>query len=293
MSIDQLIPAPATKYSIKNLRPHFLNDLIRVGNVRDGGYLVNRRAIVQSRYLISFGVSDDWSFEADFLRLQPNLKVLCFDHSVSKEVFRSRLESAVNEILSLRFVLSILSLRALSVRRKLSYVRYAARTLRGFSTFFSLPGVKFVSKGVSNTKNDQVLTLCDVFQMIPSRELVENSVFLKMDIEQSEYRVLPDLAQFEQFVNGLVIEFHDLDILWPQFTQLINDLRVSFEITHIHGNNFGGLIPASTTPRVLEITLVKRALISERQSVQEGVVYPLPGLDRPINESAEDYPLYF
>jgi hypothetical protein len=90
------------QHSLQDFRPKFLGDLIRVGNSSDGGYVVNERVIVNCQDLISFGVSHDWSFEADFLTRRPNLKVLCFDNSVSKNVLLNEMLDARNETFSLR-----------------------------------------------------------------------------------------------------------------------------------------------------------------------------------------------
>ena len=37
--------------------------LIRLGNNNDGGYVVEENSIKNSEILLSFGLSDDWSFE--------------------------------------------------------------------------------------------------------------------------------------------------------------------------------------------------------------------------------------
>jgi hypothetical protein len=267
--------------------------LIRLGSAFDGGYLVNERAICNSQYLIGFGVYDDWSFEADFLNRKPKLKILCFDHSVSKKVFLNNVLDALNEIFSARFLLLALSLNVQELRRKLSMLKGSTKTYFDFSSFFARENVRFFSKGISNEKSESFVTLGDVFQMIPREELLQNSIFIKMDIDQSEFRVLPDLSKFEEYISGMVIEFHDLDILWPNFIELMNNLKRYFEITHIHGNNFGGLIPDSRTPKVLEITFVKRGLVQEKEPAREGVTYPIPELDRPNNRREKDYPLDF
>ena len=43
--------------------------LIRLGNNNDGGYVVEENSIKNSEILLSFGLSDDWSFESDFSKL--------------------------------------------------------------------------------------------------------------------------------------------------------------------------------------------------------------------------------
>lgn len=279
--------------SLEGFRPKLLKDLVRLGNNCDGGYVVNARAILNSHYLISFGVNNDWSFETDFLNRKPDLKILCFDYSVSKTLFLRRLRDTLNEVLSLRFLLLVLSVNFRQVRQRFSDLKDSARIYFDFSSFLARENVQFFVKGISNEKNQQFVTLDDVFQMIPREELIENSVFIKMDIEQSEFRVLPDLSKFEKYVSGMVVEFHDLDILWPNFVELMNKLKGHFEIAHIHGNNFAGLIPDSRTPKVLEITFLKRNLIQEEQQAHESETYPISELDRPNNPCEKDYPLDF
>jgi hypothetical protein len=286
-------PMQKMQRSLEAYKPKALSDLIRIGNKFDGGYVINRRSIDSSKYLISFGVNDDWQFEADFLRRKPDLKVFCFDHSVSRKVFRKKMENALNEVLSFRFLVSILSLNFKGVRDRLAYLKDTARTWSNFSSFLSQDNVQFFSKGISNEGSEQFVTLKDVFQMIPQDNLSENSVFLKMDIEQSEFRVLPELSNFEPIINGMAIEFHDLDITWPSFVALMSSLQDRFEVTHIHGNNFAGLIPDSSVPKVLEITFLKRALIREGEVDRRDVIYPIAELDQPNNRFEKDYSLRF
>ncbi len=284
--------------SLERLRPHYLSDLIRVGAEGDGGYVVNERAIRLSRYLLSFGVEFDWSFELDFLKRNPDVAMFCFDPSVSKKAFRKRTVNAVNEVLSLKFAAFLCSLNFPKVRRKLSDVAEWARIYRRFSQFLANEKVHFYPTGVSNehVSNEHTgpfITFAEALQLVSNEEIPENSVFVKMDIEVSEFRVLPDLLKYVKCVNALVVEFHDLDILWASFAELTERLKADFEITHVHGNNYGGLILQSGTPKVLEVTFLKRCLISEPRPASDSLSYPLSLLDSPNNPREKDYPLAF
>lgn len=279
--------------SLEGLRPKFLSDLTRVGAKGDGGYVVNERSVRQSRYLLSFGINVDWSFELDFLDRNPNVTVFCFDHSVSKGMFLKNILKAVNDVLTMKFAAFVFSLNLSTVRQKLSAIKYWAKVYLGFSRFLAKDNVRFYSSGVSNEKTALFITFSDAFQLISREEIRENSVFVKMDIEVSEYRVVPDVLNFEKYVNALVVEFHDLDIHWTRFAELTEKLRAHFEITHVHGNNYGGLIPNSGTPKVLEVTFLKKTLIDESPPVREPVTYPIPQLDYPNNSAEKDYPLVF
>jgi len=52
-------------------------------------------------------------------------------------------------------------------------------------------------------------------------------------------------------------------------------------------------IPNAKTPRLLEITFLKRSLICGDELQREAEVYPIPGLDQPNDSSKQDHPLYF
>ena len=63
--------------------PRFNYDLIRLGNKNDGGYLVEKNSIITTKYLVSFGINDDVSFESDFLKFLDNkIKCYAFDNVV-------------------------------------------------------------------------------------------------------------------------------------------------------------------------------------------------------------------
>ena len=54
----------------KRLIPKYRYDLIRLGKDNDGGYLVDKNSIYRSDFLLSFGISNDCSFEDDFITLK-------------------------------------------------------------------------------------------------------------------------------------------------------------------------------------------------------------------------------
>ena len=59
-------------------------NLIRVGPNTDGGYIIDKRVINRTKTLISCGLNDDWEFEKEFLKINPNCKILAYDHMVNK-----------------------------------------------------------------------------------------------------------------------------------------------------------------------------------------------------------------
>ena len=282
----------AREVSLRSLKPKFLNDLTRIGARSDGGYVLNQASVQQSQYLLSFGINDEWSFEAEFLERKPQIKVFCFDHSVSKAIFKARMQHSLHDIFSPKLAAHILSLKRARVRQAFSEFRHWRRVHSQFSRFVSNPNVNFYSKGISNQKSDQYTTFSEAFRLMSPANPPENSVFVKIDIEQSEYRILPDVLLFQNYINGFVVEFHALDILWDSFIEITQELNRYFEITHIHGNNYGGLVPNSDVPCVLEVTFLKRALIPPNRAYPS-VTYPIAELDFPNDLRKKDYLLNF
>ena len=60
--------------SLNYLIPNKVDDLIRLGNNRDAGYVVPSSSIKNCDFLISFGMAENFSMERDFLKLHKTLK---------------------------------------------------------------------------------------------------------------------------------------------------------------------------------------------------------------------------
>lgn len=56
---------------------------VRIGNKKDGGYIVLDEISKLSNVVYSYGISDDISFEEDFQAKYPKNKIRMFDHTVS------------------------------------------------------------------------------------------------------------------------------------------------------------------------------------------------------------------
>ena len=68
------------------LRPLYKTDLIRIGRDNDGGYLIPKQSLNQTKLLYSFGLSQDWSFEKEFYN-KASVKIVCYDQSVNWKFF--------------------------------------------------------------------------------------------------------------------------------------------------------------------------------------------------------------
>lgn len=233
-------------------------DLVRLGSNYDGGYLVSRKDVITSDVLIGLGINDDWSFEQDFLRIN-KVPTVMFDASVN-----------------FRFFIKITILSLLNIKKPLKMAHGLLTFLR-YKKFFK-NNVQHIKKFVGLNAAGPYTTMQSIFDKIESK-----AIFLKIDIEGSEYRVLETLVQNINKLTGCVIEFHDVDIHLNTIIEFLQKFKMN--IIHIHVNNYGPVKLPCETPTVIEISFSK----------QTGTVQPrLPHtFDKPNNPLLPEYTLKF
>jgi hypothetical protein len=253
------------------LAPTVLDDLIRVGRHNDGGYVIPKLIIDKTDILISFGISDDWSFDAQFLSLKPDVEIHAYDHTISRNYFIKKL---LGEIRSLFYG-----------RSNFANVCNRVNALTSYPKFFS-GNVKHFKEAVHNRKIWKgVATVQDVFDRVERTK----KIFVKMDIEANEYRIIPDILTYSKNILGMVIEFHDIDTLRDTFVSCIQKLQNVYEIVHLHANNDAP--PAKdSVPEVLEVTFVQKTFCDRTDKRR---TLPLNGLDEPNVPSKAEYVLNF
>jgi hypothetical protein len=256
------------------LRPVRTQGLVRLGEVLDGGYVVSRAAIEASDCLVSMGVSTNWEFEKAFLAERRtagrDLVIHAYDHTVDAgRLDLYRLKQIARYCLS-------------RDAKHLMHTRMAG----GFRTFFDGSTATHFKQRVWRDDADGSASIETILARVPAGR----SVFVKMDIEGAEYRILPDLARHAERIVGLVIEFHDLDILRSNFESLHAQLAESYHVTHVHVNNAGGLGPDQFA-NILEVTYEQKTLCSA--DTDAAVRYPLAGLDKPNCLDLPDFELEF
>lgn len=274
-------------YNIAQLRPISTNDLIRFGRKRDGGYVLNKRLLGHCKFLYAFGVSSEWSFEADFKKYaNKNLEIHAFDISTHFFYFLAT---------SLKFFKQVFLFDKKSIFSLLLAFHYILVAVR-YIIFFKLrTNVFFHKKGVQAYQDDRFTTFDVLFREKSKKSLfVSNSVFVKLDIEGTEFDVLPAMLNFSEIINGFVVEFHDLDE-HAEFDSIIELIKKKgFVITHIHVNNNGGLIPNTIHPRLLEISFAQKSLFSEDElSSLNTKQYPIDGIDHPCVIAIPDIRIKF
>lgn len=252
---------------------------VRVGRERDGGYVLPQKVVERCTTLLSFGISSDWSFEADFLSRNPRTKVLGFDHSIGAPMFIKR---------------AARSFPAALLHRLTGNAKRAARSLeRGkaavdYFHFFKDRATHYPFR-IWNVGDRKTKTIADVMALVPEAD--RGAILVKMDIEGAEYRVLADVMPYAAQIDCLAVEFHDTDICASAFDALIALLSANFCIVHVHGNNVDP-IAANGFPQTAEITFLNRRLLPEAlQPLREAL--PSPGLDFPNDLSKPDVDLSF
>jgi hypothetical protein len=255
---------------LSNLHPVICESLTRIGSANDGGYVVPLKAVRAAKALVSFGLSHDWTFEREFKKRNADAIIHCYDHTVS---LWTAFQYSIGQLL--RFILLF---RTSALRKTLTWIDYIR--------FFRADGTHFKQRLWHNNENHSA-TIEDVFSRLPA----EWQVFVKMDIEGSEYGVLDDLLRHSKDIVAMVIEFHDTDSLSNLFNSFVEKIKRDFFIVHIHANNMGGIAPFNF-PISPEITFLSKRFFKSNPPPSR-LKYPVPGLDRPNNPRLPDFSFEF
>lgn len=256
------------------LAPVWTDGMIRIGNAHDGGYVVPKDAVLAADMLISFGVGRDWAFEENFRSLNPHVQIHAYDHTVGKTHFsRAYLRGIA------KFLLRLTSFADVLRRRQV---------LRAYRTFFrgtSVNGVAHFEEQIHpRDKSPTHATIDKVFNRIRSKR-----VFMKIDIEGTEYQIIDDLLRYADRICGLVFEFHDTQYLRETFCAQIRRLQDKFHIVHIHGVNLVHNAPDGL-PNGIEITFAEGATDPD---APRRYSFPLEGLDSPNHPRNPDRSIRF
>ncbi|BCA60740.1 hypothetical protein [Sphingomonas sp. HMP6] len=257
-------PTPPTIFPA-SWQPRSAAGLVRVGPDEDGGYVIGAAALARTKRLVSGGLFDDWRFEADF-QARTGSEIDCYDASVTAKFWAKRYYAYAKAIPAGR-------------TKPRDFARYLE-----FKRFFD---------GRRNRHHRAFLTYgtwgTDLHTAIGTD--AGASTFLKIDIEVSEYRVLPDIIARQEAVSGFVIEFHDVDLHVDRISRFIADAAPWFYVEHLHINNYGPLAP-NGLPTAIEMSFGR---VDQLLPTDEAVVrsYPLTGLDVPNNPDAADIAFTF
>ncbi len=269
--------------------PEFCVPLKRYGSKHDGGYVVWEPSITDSDFLLSFGVERNIRFEVSFLK-KKKLPVLMYDDTVDPSLSKEEFLGPQLEAYKRRFIDDLtrrmerghalssarLAFRGVRKYRKMQKGRKVAR----FLSFFKRENVSFVKQRVGGPNG---VSFSDILKKCGS----SSKIFLKIDIEGSEFSIIDEIMAAQSRITALVIEFHDCIKMRARIERFIKEFEL--DLVHIHGNNNAPIVEGF--PEVLEMTFARLPRAARGRSNRAS--YPIRGLDAPCHAERPDYRLHF
>ena len=211
------------------LKPKKHYKLKRIGGDSDGGYLVGENSLKKTKILISLGIEDNWQFEKEFQIKNNKIRVQCYD---DKSILRYLIKKFIIELIFSPW------------NYRLNFIKY----FKNIIEFHKIKKkINFFQKKIFYYDLKKIL-----------QNIKNNNIFLKIDIEGTEYRILEEIIENQKKIVGLVIEFHDFDYHKKMVYNFCK--RLNLNLIHIHPNNFG-VKDKNGDPTVLELTFEKNPII--------------------------------
>ena len=154
----------------KKLKPIFIDkkNLIRVGPKRDGGYVIDKRIINKIDHLITCGLSDDWSFENHFLKLNNKPSLEAYDHTVNSNFWREKL---IKDIVGFFLFKKLRIYKIINIFKYLDYLLFFKDKKKHHQLKISKKNIKNKEVTIDNIVKDK------------------KNILLKVDIEGGEYKI--------------------------------------------------------------------------------------------------------
>ena len=253
------------------LKPYHIDNqkLIRVGPKLDGGYVIDKKSILNADVIITCGLNDDWEFEKSFLKINTKCMVEAYDHTIDKKFWVERFKKDIIHF----FLLKKIRLRKIiHMFRYLDYLR-----------FFKKHNNHHILKIGSENIHNKEITINKVLK-------AHENVILKVDIEGDEYKILDQILDNSNKINTLIIEFHDIHKDIDRIEEFINKSK-ELRLIHIHANNFAGS-NKDGDPNVIELTFTNTNK-NELSLVKTNKSFPINGLDYKNTHRKQDFLLKF
>jgi FkbM family methyltransferase len=149
--------------------------------------------------------------------------------------------------------------------------------------------ITFIKRNIGKDRNSKTANLSHFIENF-------NNIFLKMDIEGSEYEWINYITQQQlQKFKQIVIEFHGInDDSWGtnyiDKIYCLNKLSNTHYLIHVHGNNFSKT--TNSIPDVIELTYIRKDYFRDIPKLNT-IKLPMENIDFPNNVAYEDYNLNF
>jgi hypothetical protein len=253
------------------LKPYVVDSKIRLGRLKDGGYVLEDNSLDHIDLTYSYGVGWEVSFEkALYLRTKKIIRA--FDPSM----------------------FDVSNIPQETRRGAFWITKYLAKVVYFATYLLALPiagyKIKFYNEGLARRKEYKYNSFGNHLKRFGDEG---KKVLLKIDIEGSEYELFSDEG-FQKSLDNVVqiaMEFHDLQDHLGDLENLVNRLSDRFSVVHFHANNFGGVFEArgKKVPRTIELTFLNNAFLKDRTPDESPM--PVEGLDYPNDLSRPDIEL--
>lgn len=220
-----------------SLRPRSDVDLVRVGPVGDGGYVVARDVVPAITWVVGLGMADDWRFEAELAATAASPVTVCDPGAGPRFWARRRVGQLKRRITGA----PVDPLRDNPVA-----------TYRKDREFFG-PGRENLRVRIGDGRTGTV-ALAEVLNRHPDRD-----VFLKIDVEGGEWQTLDTLLAQQHRIVGAAIGFHDVDEHLDLLLGFVQRAE-SWSIVNVAANNAGG-VAHDGTPRLVEMSFARTDLL--------------------------------
>ena len=254
----------------KYLKPFHVDrsNLIRIGPKTDGGYIVDKRILQKNNILITCGLNDDWEFEKEFIKVNGDVPIIAFDHTVNNDFWIKRFK---------KDLISLLLLKKLKINKILDVFKYV-----DYRLFFKKNKIHYKKKIVSKSKNKNQISIPEILKSL-------KNVVLKVDIEGDEYKILKDIKKNSKKIIFLIVELHDVNIHLNKIKNFLKNLDL--KVVHIHANNYGG-IDEKNNPKVIELSLINSKIIKIKK-IYSKKKYPILNLDYKNFKRRDDIKIKF
>lgn len=260
--------------NLNYLRPIKINNLFRVGNKTDGGYVLPSKPFQQIDVIISFGLGDNFSFEHHALLLNNKLNIIVYDHTVNIFYFFKKFLKSIK--------------RLFYFKSNLVNILNKFKILIHYTLFFL---INKKAKHIQNKITKKIYFSNETNLKYVFNNLKQKNFLVKIDIEGDEYEIIKDIKYFSKRIHILIVEFHNLDKKRKLFQNSVIFLKTFFNIIHIHANNNSSLCN-DKFPEVVEFIFLNKKIYPLNQN-NFRKNFPIKGLDFPCHQYKKDYILKF
>ena len=278
---------------VKNLNlsfgPHLaflqpeLTNLKRFGVPRDGGYVGPPESIANNSVILCFGLSYEWSFETEITSQVKNTRFIAFDPTVSFGIF------VIEVLKSFKHLFNFGDNE--SAYRRFRVFGYRLKVVKNYVFSFYFQRNQHVKKWVKGKKVNlkNCISIAEIFFEFGK----DKEIILKIDIEGDEFELLEELLKLGQIsaVRSLFIEFHDLDLNWQKFSEIVHKLKETHSLVHLHLPNMRTDLTEYGVPKFLEMTFIKSGLLNTKNGHRDSL--PVVDVDFPNRPECPDFKVKF